>query len=107
MTDFNLMVANVSAGSAIIASIISSLTYYKIEKMRSENEKRKLLLQRQEQACSQLTGLKFVTIQLYLRLNDTFSTFEWIKARERLQLPNRSDLGKIGEERRKYDEFGL
>ena len=35
--------AAIGAGSAIIASIVSSLTYYYIEKRRAENETRKLL----------------------------------------------------------------
>jgi hypothetical protein len=64
-------------------------------------------LQRQEQAYSQLTGLKFMTVQLYLSMNDALSLFARIKARERLQLPGLSELGKIEEKHNEYNELVL
>jgi hypothetical protein len=64
-------------------------------------------LHRQEQVYSQLTGLRIILDQLYLSVNDAFSLFDWIRARERLELPSRSDLGKIEEIHREYNELIL
>lgn len=41
--DTNALLAAIGAGSAILGSIVSSATYYYIEKKRSENETRRLL----------------------------------------------------------------
>ncbi|MCK9440638.1 MAG: hypothetical protein M0Q13_04370 [Methanothrix sp.] len=38
-------------------------------------------------------------------MNDAFSLFNWIKARERLELASRSDLGKIEDKHREYNEL--
>ena len=62
---------------------------------------------RQEQAYSQLIGLKFMTDQLYLSTSDAFSESAIIEARERLGLPSISALGKSEEKRRKYEELAL
>jgi hypothetical protein len=64
-------------------------------------------LHRQEQVYSQLTGLRIILDQLYLSVNDAFSLFSWIRARERLELPSRSELGKIEEKHREYHELVL
>ena len=64
-------------------------------------------MHRQEQVYSQLTGLRIILDQLYLSVNDASSLFDWIRARERLELPSRSDLGKIEEKHREYNELIL
>ena len=106
-TNTALIIASISAISAIIGASISSVTNYLTERQRNRNEEKRRHLQRQEQAYSQLTGLKLMTIQLYLSMNDAFYLFAWIEARERLQLPSRSDLGKIEEKHREYNELAL
>ncbi|OYV08103.1 MAG: hypothetical protein CG443_688, partial [Methanosaeta sp. ASP1-1] len=62
-------------------------------------------MQRQEQAYSELMGLKFMTDQLYLLMNDAYTLFAWINARERLQLPSLPKLGKNEEKHKECNEL--
>ena len=108
MADVDTMLLTaVAACSAIIAAMVTSLTYFYIEKRRSENETHRLLLQRQEQAYSQLMGLEVMTSQLYVSMIGAITLFAYNMALERLERPCRSELGKIGEKHREYNELAL
>ncbi|MCX6677499.1 MAG: hypothetical protein NTU95_06090 [Methanothrix sp.] len=76
------------------ASIIQEKKQYRINRM-----------QRQEQAYSELMGLRLMTDQLYLLMNDAYTLSAWINARERLQLPSLAKLGKIEEKHRECNEL--
>ena len=95
--------AIVTLGAVALGGLISFLT----SAINDKRQYRINRLQRQEQAYSQLYGLKFMTDQLYLTTSDIFSESALIEALERLELPSRSALGNSQEKRRKYDELAL
>lgn len=93
--------------ATLIGVVIGWLLNFATSVIREKQQYKIDRLQRQEQAYSQLTGLKIMLDQLYLSVNDAYVLFEWIRALERLKLPNRADLGEIEEQRQKYSELIL
>lgn len=90
---------------ALFGVIIGWLLNFATSIIQERRRYRINILQTQEQAYSQLAGLKIMLDQLYLSVNDAFVLFGWIDALERLALPIPSKLGKIEEKRRAYNEL--
>jgi hypothetical protein len=97
----------ISPASILISALIGVFASLFGVHKKEQYDWGKTKLQRQEQAYSQLKGFKYIISQLELSICDAFSSFEWIVALERLQLPPLPELGGLDERHREYKELIL
>ncbi len=103
--DQSLWIPLISFSSGIIGALVGGAATYIIQRLNIKSNQFEKRKQRQEQVYSRLMGLEIMTDQLQISMNDAYTLFALIRARERLHLPSRPELGKLEEKHRECNEL--
>jgi len=103
--DQSLWIPLISFSSGIIGALVGGAATYIIQRSNIKSNQFEKRKQRQEQVYSRLMGLEIMTDQLQTSMNEAYTLFALIRARERLHLPSRPELGKLEEKHRECNEL--